>query len=162
MKSSHNEFYIIGDYYRRYRESDGELYEIRKPVYLYDDDSLEVEGIKKFNGGKYRIFEHFYAGIEEHMAKLGNPERDLRPHFRQDRKCYSYLWEVLEKIRERDTIAISELWEFWSKDQIEMCIGGAMQVLYKRLSNLATRAWKQNDVEFLRKIGSSRLLTPTP
>jgi len=157
---SHKEFYIIGDYHKRYRELDGEECEVMQPVYLYNDDSLEIEGIKKLSGGKYHIFEHCYVGIDERMTMLGNSERDLRPHFRQNRESHLYLWQVLQQIRERETIKVSELWEFWYKDQIEMCIGSAMRTVNERLANLSRRAWKRNDVEFLRKIGSNLLLIP--
>lgn len=118
-----------------------ELYqEVEKPLILYADGTLEIKSLpnaqfKDRTGGDCK---QWYRHIEECMADLGTPVRDLRHDF-HPRREHQLFFEVLERIRERDTISISELWKFWYKEEIEMCIGAAKE----RAAKLLNRRMRQ-------------------
>jgi len=147
------QFYIVCNY------SDLNFYMGKKkePLLLYEDGALEVESIEKFQdhtGGRYR--KEWYKGIEQDMAELENPKRDLRDSF-SPRDDFVTLLEILE-MREpyKESFSRSELRKFMFERAIERRLYSAREAYRKLVSGRMTKAIKrkkEEDREFLKRIG---------
>lgn len=130
------EFYIIANY----PEPD-----VGKPVFLYADGSAELEPWGEF---KSRFFKQYYDVIQRYMELLENHERDLRKDFHRRREPLALI-EVLEQIRNKENISISELWQFFYKEQVEFSIHTTLRLLSKSVGQARRRALRQRaqDIE---------------
>lgn len=148
------EFYIVCDY--QFSDSEQRML-VAKPVFLYEDGTLEVESVGKFADRTHpKYCRQWYDGIKEDMKELNNPERDLRQDFCPNDYRATIIRELLLRYPDKKCFSRAELEALIQKRNIEARIHSASERIRKLINRRKLGAMKrrsEEDIIFLKKIG---------